>query len=167
MSKWLVVWTTNHFAEAVGVILSDLQRAISGDGRLTVMLCLLFGLLLYDLMAVPHCPLLKEKMGNGPHKYLDFIQPNQIVVAKGSGRGDTPVPAPYTPFFFLPVPINSADKELLMTIKGIGPALADTIVSYREQFGPLKNSLDLQNLHGIGARRAASLTTELTFIEVP
>lgn len=54
-----------------------------------------------------------------------------------------------------------------MTIKGIGPALADTIVSYREQFGPFKNSLDLQKLHGIGARRAAGLTTELTFIEVP
>jgi len=131
------------------------------------MLCLLFGLLFYDLIAGPHCALLSKNKVDGPHKYLHFMHPNQLVVANNSGRGDGPVPAHYTPFFFLPVPINSADKELLMTIKGIGPALADTIVSYREQFGPFKNSLDLQNLHGIGARRAASLTTELTFIEVP
>lgn len=131
------------------------------------MLCLLFSLLLYDLMATPYCALWKEKRDNELHEYLHFEQPNHIVVSKNSDRGDGSVPARYTPFFFLPVPINSADKELLMTIKGIGPALADTIVSYREQFGPFKNSLDLQNLHGIGARRAASLTTELTFIEVP
>lgn len=155
------------FRYSGGCGLSGMHRTISGDDRLTVMLCLMFGLLLYDLIDGPHCALFKEKMGNGPPKYLHFVHPNQLVVANRSDRGDGPVPAYYTPFFFLPVPINSADKELLMTIKGIGPALAETIVSYREQFGPFKNSLDLQNLHGIGARRAAGLATELTFIEVP
>lgn len=147
--------------------MSDLHRDISGDGRLPVMFCLLFGLLLYDLLTGSHFVLFKENRTMKAQKYLHFVHPDQLVLTNSSDRGDGPVPAHYTPFFFLPVPINSADKELLMTIKGIGPALADTIVSYREQFGPFKNSLDLQNLHGVGVRRAASLTTELTFIEIP
>jgi competence ComEA-like helix-hairpin-helix protein len=131
------------------------------------MLCLLFGLLLYDLLTGSHFALFKENRTMKPQKYLHFVHPNQLVLTNSSDRADGPVAAQYTPFFFLPVPINSADKELLMTIKGIGPALADTIVSYREQFGPFKNSLDLQNLHGVGVRRAAGLSTELTFIEIP
>lgn len=147
--------------------MSDLHPTLSRDGRLPVMLCLLFGLLLYDLLTGSHLSSCKENRTMKPQKYLHFVHPDQLVLANSSDRGDGPVPAHYTPFFFLPVPINSADKELLMTIKGIGPALADSIVSYREQFGPFKNSLDLQNLHGVGTRRAATLTTQLTFIEIP
>jgi len=131
------------------------------------MLCLLCGLLLFDLLTGPYGSVFKQDKGNGPQVYLHFADPLQLVVVTGSEGNERPVPAHYTPVFFLPVPINNADKELLMTIKGIGPVLADKIVSYREQFGPFKDSLDLQKLHGIGARRAANLTTELTFIEAP
>ncbi len=147
--------------------MSELHRANTGDHRLTVMLCLLFCLLLLDLLTSPYGTVLRKEKGNGPHVYLHLADSLQLVVATSSEGNGGPVPAHYTPIFFLPVPINNADKELLMTIKGIGPALADKIVSYREQFGPFKNSLDLQKLHGVGARRAANLTTELTFVEVP
>ena len=35
------------------------------------------------------------------------------------------------------LPINFASKEQLMTIKGIGEALADTIIDFRESKGKL------------------------------
>jgi competence protein ComEA len=73
------------------------------------------------------------------------------------------LPLTYYPFFFLPPPINSADKELLMTIKGVGPALAETIVTHRQTFGPILNIDNLQAIHGIGRKRATSLANELVF----
>jgi competence ComEA-like helix-hairpin-helix protein len=157
----------NMYRNSGGCDLIDFRPKRSRDDRLTAMICLLLGILLYDLMIGSRYYLVREDKTSSDHAYLHLIHPNQLVLANSSNRSDNPVPALYTPFFFLPVPINSADKELLMTIKGIGPALAETIISYREQFGPFRDSLDLKKLHGIGARRAASLATELTFIEVP
>lgn len=77
------------------------------------------------------------------------------------------MPAGHSPFFFQPIPINSADKELLMTIRGIGPALADSLLYHRQHFGPFEDIDDLMKIHGVGAKRAASLSTFLLFDEVP
>lgn len=48
--------------------------------------------------------------------------------------------------------INTADKELLKTINGIGDALADKIITYREEHGPFGTIEDLMNVSGIGAK---------------
>ena len=77
------------------------------------------------------------------------------------------MPAVHTPFFFQALPINSADKEMLMTVKGIGPALADSILAYRENVGPLQRLEDLTAIPGVGVRRAASLAPFLLFDEAP
>ena len=63
------------------------------------------------------------------------------------------------------MPINSADKDMLMTVDGIGPALADDIIAYRRQFGPFTSSRDLLNLPGIGPKRAAKFAAAFTFTE--
>ncbi len=63
------------------------------------------------------------------------------------------------------MPINSANKEMIMTVDGIGPALADDIIAYRRQFGPFTSSTELLNLPGIGAKRAAKFSTAFSFSE--
>lgn len=46
--------------------------------------------------------------------------------------------------------INTAKKEELQSISGIGPALAEKIVSYRNTNGKFKKVEDLKNVNGIG-----------------
>lgn len=46
--------------------------------------------------------------------------------------------------------INTADKEELMKLDGIGEVLADAIISYRENRGPFNNIEELLLVHGIG-----------------
>lgn len=49
-----------------------------------------------------------------------------------------------------PVNIQSAGKEALMTLTGIGPVTADRIIAYREEHGRFEKPEDLLNVSGIG-----------------
>ena len=46
--------------------------------------------------------------------------------------------------------INTADKELLMSIKGIGEKRAEAIIAYREKNGPFKSVDQLAEIKGVG-----------------
>jgi competence protein ComEA len=46
--------------------------------------------------------------------------------------------------------INTADKETLMAINGVGEKRAEAIIAYREQNGPFKSVDDLVAVQGIG-----------------
>lgn len=46
--------------------------------------------------------------------------------------------------------INTAYAELLDTLPGIGPVLAQRIVDYREQNGPFRDVSELSMVEGIG-----------------
>ena len=59
--------------------------------------------------------------------------------------------------------INSATKEQLQTLPGIGPAIAERIVLYREQFGPFKSPDDLLKVKGIGAKKLEKIKPFLSF----
>ena len=48
------------------------------------------------------------------------------------------------------VDINTADKETLMSLIGIGEAFAERIVEYREENGGFKAVQELTNIRGIG-----------------
>ena len=48
------------------------------------------------------------------------------------------------------VNLNRALKSELITLPGIGPALADRIIAYRYEFGTFKTIDDLRNVKGIG-----------------
>ena len=48
-----------------------------------------------------------------------------------------------------PVNINTADKEILMSVKGIGEKRAEAIIEYRDQQGPFKSIDQLANISGI------------------
>jgi competence protein ComEA len=48
--------------------------------------------------------------------------------------------------------INTASSQELSQLKGVGPAYADKIVTYREANGPFAKPEDLVNVPGIGAK---------------
>lgn len=48
------------------------------------------------------------------------------------------------------VDINTADKETLMSLRGIGEAFADRIIEYRQENDGFKAVQELTNIRGIG-----------------
>ena len=60
------------------------------------------------------------------------------------------------------VNINTADAELLATIKGIGPALAQRIIDYREQNGAFKSIDEIKNVRGIGEKKFDAFKDKIT-----
>ncbi len=147
---------------------------VSDDGRLTVLLVLMFCLLIFDFSNFSYGH--HWFFVNGNHRpnlgeRLSFVCPNKLVVEHCSNTAKELehelVPAKYTPFFFELIPINRADKDMLMSVQGIGVSMADTIVAYRQHSGPLKRSSDLLGIKGIGPKRAAKFAKVFTFDEVP
>ena len=48
------------------------------------------------------------------------------------------------------IDINSADKETLMAVKGVGEMRAEAIIDYREVNGPFGSIEELMEVEGIG-----------------
>ena len=51
------------------------------------------------------------------------------------------------------VNINTATVEVLQTLPGIGPTIAQRIVEYRQTHGPFQKVEDLLNVKGIGEKK--------------
>ena len=60
------------------------------------------------------------------------------------------------------VNINTADAERLATLKGIGPALAQRIIEYREQNGAFKTIDEIKNVRGIGDKKFAAFKDKIS-----
>lgn len=69
--------------------------------------------------------------------------------------------APVSAFSDSHVNINTANAEELATLPGIGPALADKIIEYREQF-PFEAPEDIMKVSGIGESKYNSIQDMIT-----
>ena len=62
------------------------------------------------------------------------------------------------------VNINTADKELLTQLPGIGPVTADSILKYRKTNGQFKSMEELTQIKGIGDKTLIKLKPYLAKI---
>ena len=92
------------------------------------------------------------------------LMPLYSIINDRQGRAATySIPAEFSPFFFEKMDINKAGKELLMTVKGIGPKLADSILQSRLEYGPFTKVEDLFKINGVGSKRAKYFETLFVF----
>ena len=63
------------------------------------------------------------------------------------------LPPPVANIFFQPISINRAEKEILSTLPGIGPKLAERIVLRRDNKGPFRSKDELLHITGIGPKK--------------
>ena len=94
------------------------------------------------------------------HNNNSNIQKPMDFLATSKNNSISPV---LTPFLFYPVPINNAEKELLQTVQGIGPYLAEQIVLTRRHSGCFFSPDDLQKVKGIGGSKANQLKNNQAF----
>jgi competence protein ComEA len=57
--------------------------------------------------------------------------------------------------------INTATKDELVALPGIGPSKAQAILDYRKAHGPFKTVEELKEVKGIGAKRFEKLKPDL------
>jgi len=62
-----------------------------------------------------------------------------------------------------PLSINTASKEDLCFIKGVGPSLAQKIVEHRETKGLFRSGKDLEKVSGIGAKKRMAIEEFVVF----
>jgi competence protein ComEA len=58
--------------------------------------------------------------------------------------------------------INTADKNALDKLPGIGPALAERIVEYRKNNGPFRDVSDLKKVSGIGEAKFKNIKDRIS-----
>jgi competence protein ComEA len=68
---------------------------------------------------------------------------------------------------FAAINLNTATKEELVALPGIGPAKAQAILDYRNSHGQFKSIEEVKDVKGIGAKRFEKLKGELTVVGVP
>src|SRR5216110_1061114 len=62
------------------------------------------------------------------------------------------------------VNLNTATKEELIALPGIGPAKAQAILDYRKANGAFKSIEEVKDVKGIGAKRFEKLKGDLTVV---
>ena len=82
----------------------------------------------------------EEASESAPESAPESLSSPESVVSESSGK----------------IPLNSATKEQLMTVPGIGEVYAERIINYRNEIGGYTDMEQLKNVKGIGEARYKS-----------
>jgi comEA protein len=91
------------------------------------------------------------KGGVSPAKPVPKPQPKTAPAPKPKSSGRKEKPALHS------IDLNTATAAELQKLPGIGPSLANQIVSYRNEHGRFKTVAELDNVKGIGPKKLADL----------
>lgn len=96
----------------------------------------------------------------------EYLHDGTAIDVQGRG-GDRTFSAKVSPRLALllgrPLPVNRSSADELALLKGIGPKLAASIVSYRNRHGRISNEQALRAVPGIGERLAARISPQLSY----
>jgi len=79
---------------------------------------------------------------------LSFVTP--MLADNSTKSPEISAASPLPEGVHIPININTADKETLCLLPGIGEFRAEKIIAYREEHGDFKNPKDIVNVYGIG-----------------
>ncbi len=143
--------------------MTPVVSARHGDPRVAVLLILAMALIVTPLTA-------GRKPPPAPALHLAADSTLLLLPDRRETAGQTTPPAESVPlaprlalFFNRPLPINRAGHATLTMLPGIGPRLADRILSFRIDHGPITSTADLRQINGIGPALAARLAPLLSY----
>ena len=84
-----------------------------------------------------------------------------VTVMVGAGGIQTSAAAETKESGAAQVDLNTASRDQLMQVKGIGPSLADRIIEFRKEHGPFRRVDDLLKIRGVGEKSLAKLRPHL------
>lgn len=87
---------------------------------------------------------------------LVIMIPLSASAAKNKSAADVPQPSS------MKVDINTADAAMLSTLPGIGPDIAERIISYRAEHGPFTSADQLEQVKGVGQKKLARISGLVT-----
>ena len=90
--------------------------------------------------------LMKEQGSGGDREQEAFGQSGQNAGSGSDGKLD----------------LNTASREQLMTLPGIGESKADAIIRYREENGSFSSAEDIMNISGIKERVYSQIRDRIT-----
>jgi len=135
------------------------NKFLSKEGDIRIQLvfacCVLF------FISIPISSFLPQSNHLG--KRLQLLQSSDGSLSLSETAGNTNILPQCTPFYFKLIPLNSSDKQLLLSVSGIGPKLAESILGTRREIGYFSNMKDLLLVPGIGESRMLSFSKHFSF----
>lgn len=89
---------------------------------------------------------------------FDYTKQDSVFFARSSAAEADTAAAELPP---AKVDLNTASKEQLMTLPGIGEAMAERIMLCRQELGRFRTPEDLRKVKGIGAKKLEKLTPHI------
>ncbi|WP_176761166.1 ComEA family DNA-binding protein [Desulforhopalus singaporensis] len=148
--------------------MSSLEEKLEKDYRIIAVILVMALVCCFDLAGYVRIAENNHKTQEGEstcRKLVDSMG-RGLSLSPCNGRqipGESRVAAANSPFFFAKIPVNQASRELLMTVNGVGPILADKIIRHRNSIGPFTCQESLTMLKGVGDNKAQYLATKFTF----